>query len=95
MLLDKSDLPMNLGTQYDIFEILPDGAPVWKSSADGEETALLQLESFGRSCSNELIVVHLSSSRIVARKPSALKAAIAAPGGNGKQSHPDGDKLIH
>lgn len=83
---------MDLGFQYDIFEIMPDGAPVWKCSAMGQEAALLQRESLGQSCSNELIVVHLPSSQVVARKPGALKATITAPGGNGKQSHPDGDK---
>lgn len=86
---------MNSGSQYDIFEILPDGAPIWKSSADSEEAALLQLESLGQSCSNELIVVHLPNSRIVARKPAALRAAVAAPTGNGEHSQPDSDKLVH
>lgn len=86
---------MNSASQYDIFEILPDGAPIWRCSAEGQEAALLKLESVGKACRNELIVVHLPSSRIVARKPAALRAAVAAPTGNGEHSQSDSDKLVH
>lgn len=79
---------VSLRSQYDIFEILPDGAPVWKCSVEGQDAALLKLESVGQSCQNELILVHLPSSRIVARKAAALRAAVAVPGGNGKHFEP-------
>jgi len=55
----------------------------------GQEAALLKLESLGESCHNELIVVHLPSSRVVARKAAALGAAITSPAGNGKHSKPE------
>lgn len=86
---------MNSGSQYDIFEILPDGAPIWRCSSEGQEAALLKLESVAKGCQNELIVVHLPSSRIVARKPAALRAAVAAPTAKGKHPHPGSDKLVH
>lgn len=77
---------VNPTSQYDIFEILPDGAPIWKGSTEGQDAALLKLESLCQSCQNELIIVHLPSSRVVARRPAALKATIGAPGGNGNGS---------
>lgn len=80
---------MGLGSQYDIFEIMPDGAPVWRSSAEGQEAALLKLASVAESCHNELIVVHLPSSRIIARKGAALRATVAAPDGDGKNAEPE------
>ncbi|HEX5423248.1 MAG TPA: hypothetical protein VFW94_06845 [Candidatus Acidoferrales bacterium] len=80
---------MDLGSQFDIFEIMPDGAPIWRCSTVGQEAALLKLDSLGQSCHNELIAVHLPSSRVVARKAATLGAAIASPAGNGKHAKPE------
>lgn len=67
---------------YDIFEILPDGAPIWRCAVTDAKAAVAELESLGKSCRNELIAVHLPSSRIVARKASKTPT-ISAPAGNG------------
>jgi hypothetical protein len=71
---------------YDIFEILPDGAPMWRCTVSDQKTAIAEMESLGKSCRNELIAVHLSSSRIVARKAASDGTAIAAPSGNGHRN---------
>lgn len=72
-----------MASNYDIFEILPDGAPMWRCTVDGQKAAVAELESLGKTSHNELIAVHLPSSRIIARKAASVKTTIAAPSGNG------------
>jgi hypothetical protein len=51
---------------YDIFEILPDGAPVWRTAVEGHERALLKLRELAAQTTNEIRVMHLASNSIVA-----------------------------
>jgi hypothetical protein len=59
---------------YDIFEILPDGSPMWKGTATGKAEVLQQLEFLSQRCSNELRVIQLSSKVVVATKPARAQA---------------------
>lgn len=77
---------MDTASQYDIFEILPDGAPVWRGSVAGQDAALAHLDSLAPACQNELIAVHLATGALVARKPPKSAAPMAAPPRNGDRS---------
>jgi len=56
--------------EYDIFEILSDGTPLWKGTASGKNAALEKLERLSESCLNELQVIHLPTKAILASKPA-------------------------
>ena len=51
---------------YDLFEILPDGSPIWKCAVAGHENAVQQLRELARHTSNELRIMHLSTNTIIA-----------------------------
>ena len=51
---------------YDLFEILPDGSPIWKCAVAGHENAVQQLRELARHTTNELRIVHLSTNTIIA-----------------------------
>ena len=51
---------------YDLFEILPDGSPIWKCAVAGHENAVQQLRELARHTTNELRIMHLSSNTIIA-----------------------------
>jgi hypothetical protein len=59
---------------YDIFEILPDGSPMWKATAAGKDEALQQLELLSERCRNELRVIQLATRVVVATKPARAGA---------------------
>jgi hypothetical protein len=54
---------------YDIFEILPDGTPMWRDTVVGREPALQRLDSLAEKCENEMRVVHLRTNVLLASKP--------------------------
>jgi hypothetical protein len=51
---------------YDLFEILPDGSPIWKCAVAGHENAVPQLRELARHTTNELRIMHLSTNTIIA-----------------------------
>jgi hypothetical protein len=51
---------------YDIFEILPDGAPIWKELVSGHEEAIRKLQELGNQTKNEVRLMHVSSNTIIA-----------------------------
>ena len=55
---------------YDIFEILPDGTPLWKTSAKGRDAALRRFAELAQTSKNELKVIHLESKTVVATRES-------------------------
>jgi hypothetical protein len=61
-------------SSYDIFEILPDGSPLWKGVVVGRDAALKELDSLAENCENELRVIHLSTNTVLATKPSRAEA---------------------
>ena len=51
---------------YDLFEILPDGSPIWRCTVAGYETAVQQLRELARQTENEVRIMHLSSNTVIA-----------------------------
>ena len=51
---------------YDLFEILPDGSPIWRCTVAGHETAVQQLRELARQTDNEVRILHLASSTVIA-----------------------------
>ena len=51
---------------YDLFEILPDGSPVWKCSVNGHEAAIDQLRQLASRTENEVRIMHLGSKSVIA-----------------------------
>jgi hypothetical protein len=53
--------------EYDLFERLPDGSPMWRGHASGLRAARQQLQEIARSTANECYAIHLPTQEIVAR----------------------------
>jgi hypothetical protein len=51
---------------YDLFEILPDGSPIWKCTVAGHEPALQQLKELAKRTDNEVRIMHLATNTIIA-----------------------------
>ena len=60
-----SDFKVN--REYDLFEKLPDGAPVWRQHVVGLLNARETLKAIASSTLNECFAIHLPSKDIVAR----------------------------
>jgi hypothetical protein len=52
--------------QYDIFEILPDGAPLWKVAVAGHESAVAKLQELAAQTENEVRVMHIPTNSLIA-----------------------------
>jgi hypothetical protein len=53
--------------EYELFERLPDGCPIWRGHASGLRNAHLKLDEIARSTKHECFAVDLSAKEIVAR----------------------------
>jgi len=51
---------------YDLFEVLPDGAPIWRESVRGHENAVQKLKELAKRTSNEVRVMHVLSNTLIA-----------------------------
>jgi hypothetical protein len=51
---------------YDLFEILPDGAPIWKELVTGHEEALRKLQELATRTTNEVRMMHVPTNTIIA-----------------------------
>lgn len=51
---------------YDIFEILPDGNPLWRAAAKGHEEATGQMHELASNTANEVRVMHLGTKATIA-----------------------------
>jgi hypothetical protein len=51
---------------YDLFEILPDGAPIWKELVTGHEEALRKLQELAKRTTNEVRMMHVPTNTIIA-----------------------------
>jgi hypothetical protein len=52
--------------QYDLFEILPDGSPMWRVSISGHQPAIEKLRELSTQTENELRVMHLATNTLIA-----------------------------
>jgi hypothetical protein len=55
-----------LDREYDLFEILPDGFPMWRATVTGLENATRKLKELAAQTANEVRVMHLPSNSIIA-----------------------------
>jgi hypothetical protein len=51
---------------YDIFEIMPDGGPVWRQVVAGHENAITRLKELAATTKNELRLVHIPTNTVIA-----------------------------
>ena len=51
---------------YDLFEVLSDGAPVWRAAIHGREDALRKLEELAEQTRNEVRVMHIPTKTVIA-----------------------------
>lgn len=51
---------------YDIFEIHPDGTPIWKMAVIGQEAAIRKLHDISEQTRNELRMVHVPTQTVIA-----------------------------
>lgn len=53
---------------YDLFEVLPDGAAVWREAVTGHENAIRKLHELSTRTANEVRVMHLATNTLIAVK---------------------------
>jgi hypothetical protein len=51
---------------YDIFEVLPDGQPVWRAAVGGHENGLRPLKQLAVKTTNEVRMMHLPTKAVIA-----------------------------
>lgn len=51
---------------YDIFEVLPDGQPIWRAAVAGHENALRALKELAAKTTNEVRMMHLPTNAVIA-----------------------------
>jgi hypothetical protein len=64
-----------MNRNYDLFEKMPDGTPIWREFVQGLEKARLRLAVLSELSSNEFYAIHTPTKEIVARvnvKPQQL-----------------------
>ena len=52
--------------QYDLFEIFPDGTPLWWESVTGQESALRRLKELSSQTRNEVRALHIPTNTVLA-----------------------------
>lgn len=53
--------------EYEIFEQLPDGSPIWRGHASGLPNVRLKLQELARTTANECFAMYLPTKEVVAR----------------------------
>ena len=53
--------------EYDVFEQLPDGSPIWRGHVMGPQELKSKLEEIARQTNNECFAIHLPTQEIVSR----------------------------
>jgi hypothetical protein len=68
--------------EYDLFEQLPDGSPVWRGHAIGRDDAEAKLRSVASSTPNECFALYLPTKEVILRLNASASVdpqASAAP----------------
>jgi hypothetical protein len=55
-----------MNREYDLFEVLSDGAILWRQTAAGRENALRKLGELSQQTSHEIRVMHVLSNTVIA-----------------------------
>jgi len=53
---------------YDLFEVLPDGTPMWREAVTGHDAAIRKLHELSARTTNEVRVMHLPTNTLIASK---------------------------
>jgi hypothetical protein len=53
---------------YDLFEIMPDGTPLWREAVKGHENAIKRLQDLSTQTENEIRLMHLPTNALIAQK---------------------------
>jgi hypothetical protein len=51
---------------YDLFEIMPDGTPLWRQAVTGHDNAISALKELASKTKNEVRIMHLPTSSVIA-----------------------------
>jgi hypothetical protein len=51
---------------YDLFEVLPDSAVIWKETVHGHENSIRRLVELSKRTRNEVRVMHVLSNTLIA-----------------------------
>jgi hypothetical protein len=71
----------SINRDYDIFEVSPDGASVWRASAFGMENAEIKLRELARESNNEFFVIDLhDESRLMIYPLKSMSKALRRAG---------------
>ena len=55
-----------MNREYDVFELLADGAPVWRDHVHGLENARQKLAEISKTTTNECFVIHIARVNLMA-----------------------------
>jgi hypothetical protein len=55
-----------LEREYDIFEVMPDGALLWRAVVVGHENAIAKLREVASKTKNECRVIHVPTNAVIA-----------------------------
>ena len=67
---------MNL--EFDLFEIYPNGSPIWRDVVSGQAKAILKLRELSTKTANEVRLMHLPTNTIVAAMNTSLRVSSIA-----------------
>lgn len=70
--MSRSKVGGGLNTEYDIFEVIPDGGTVWRAGPFELDAARIALQKFGKTSSNQFFAMDVISKQIVARVPPLI-----------------------
>jgi hypothetical protein len=54
------------GRDYDLFEVMPDGSPVWRGTRSGRRNAIRKLTELASETRNEVLAMHLPTKTLIA-----------------------------
>jgi hypothetical protein len=55
-----------MNRDYDLFEILPDGSPIWKELVSGHGEAIRKPQELAKQTKNEVRLMHVPTNTIIA-----------------------------
>jgi len=52
--------------EYDLFEVTPDGSPLWLEAVTGHKNAILRLQELAAKTKNEIRAMHIATNTVIA-----------------------------
>jgi len=65
--------------EYDLFEVLSDGAVLWRQTVLGQENAVRKLEELSKRTLNEVRVMHVLSNSVIASMNGPTASRVGGP----------------